>query len=83
MRLTILVTILMVFALAACGDKPTAPESPDPSTYGKTIEPDHNVPEEDRASHKSDVRGGTIEMDHNIPEEHRKSYEEDVYSESE
>ena len=55
MRLTILVTILMAFALTACGDKPTAPESPDPSTYGKTIEPDHNVPEEHRKSYEEDV----------------------------
>ena len=82
MRLTILVTILMVFALASCGDKPTAPESPDPSTYGKTIEPDHNIPEEDYKSHESDIRGGTgIELDHNIPAEDRESYERDVLSE--
>ncbi len=82
MRLKVLVTILMVFALSACGDKPTAPESPDPSTYGKTIKPDHNVPEEDRLSHESDIRGGTgIELDHNIPAEHRESYERDVMSE--
>ena len=82
MRLTILVTILMVFALAACGDKPTVPESPDPSTYGKTIEQDHNVPEEDRKSHESDIRGGTgIELDHNIPAKDRESYERDVMSE--
>lgn len=82
MRLSVLFTILMAFALAACGDKPTAPESPDPSTYGKSIEPDHNVPEEDRESHESDIRGGTgIEMDHNIPEADRESYERDVMSE--
>ena len=81
MRLTILVTILMAFSLAACGDTPTAPESPDPSTYGKTIEPDHNVPEEDRKSHESDVRGGTgIELDHNIPKKDRESYGRDVMS---
>ena len=82
MRLTILVTILMVFALAACDEKPTVPDSPDPSTYGKTIEPDHNVPDEDRKSHESDIRGGTgIELDHNIPKEDRESYERDVLSE--
>ena len=82
MRITVLVTILIAFSLVACGDKPTAPESPDPSTYGKTIEPDHNVPEADRKSHESDIRGGTgIEMDHNIPQADRESYERDVMSE--
>jgi predicted small lipoprotein YifL len=45
MKYTLLVAIIMAFALAACG-KPTAPESPDVGTYGQTIKPDHNVPVE-------------------------------------
>lgn len=38
-------SVFFVFALTACG-KPTAPESPDSGSYGKTIKPDHNVPDE-------------------------------------
>jgi len=45
MKYTVLVAIFMVFAFTACG-KPTAPESPDVSSYGQTIKPDHNVPAE-------------------------------------
>ena len=39
-----LVIILSTFALIACS--PTAPDSPDPGSYGTTIKPDHNVPAE-------------------------------------
>jgi hypothetical protein len=48
MKLIALVTIIMVFALTltACS-KPTV-DSPDTESYGKTIKPDHNVPEGDR-----------------------------------
>jgi len=46
MKLIALVTIIMVFALTGCS-KPSV-DSPDPGSYGKTIKPDHNVPEEDR-----------------------------------
>ena len=48
MKLIALVTIIMVFALTltACS-KPTV-DSPDTESYGKTIKPDHNVPEADR-----------------------------------
>jgi len=35
-----------IILTAACGGKPTAPESPDPSTYGKTIQPSHLIPSE-------------------------------------
>ncbi|MFZ1852870.1 MAG: hypothetical protein WAU15_11760 [Nitrosomonas sp.] len=35
-----------IILIAACGGKPTAPESPDPSSYGKTIQPSHLIPEE-------------------------------------
>ena len=37
----------MTLSLQACG-KPTAPDSPDPETYGQTITPDHHVPEKDQ-----------------------------------
>ena len=47
MKLSLLVLIVTTLALSACG-KPTAPESPDPETYGQTITPDHHVPEEDQ-----------------------------------
>ncbi len=45
MKYTVLVAILLAFALTACG-KPTAPDSPDVDSYGSTIQPDHNVPAE-------------------------------------
>jgi hypothetical protein len=45
MKISALSVVLLTLVLAACG-KPTAPESPDESTYGQTIKPDHNVPEE-------------------------------------
>lgn len=41
----LLIAALFTLTLVACG-KPTAPESPDESSYGQTIKPDHNVPEE-------------------------------------
>ena len=47
MKYSVLIAIIMVFAISACG-KPTVPDSPDVSSYGQTIEPDHNVPEEHR-----------------------------------
>ena len=33
--------ISAVLSLVACGGKPTAPETPDPEAYGKTIQPFH------------------------------------------
>lgn len=41
----IIIAVLFALALVACG-KPTAPESPDADSYGQTIKPDHNVPDE-------------------------------------
>ena len=46
MKLLALVAIIMALTLTACS-KPSV-DSPDPGSYGKTIKPDHNVPEEDR-----------------------------------
>jgi len=34
----------VILTLVACGGKPTAPESPDPAAYGKTIQPFHQIP---------------------------------------
>lgn len=45
MKLTFFAAALVALTLSACG-KPTAPSSPDPSTYGKVITPDHHVPKE-------------------------------------
>jgi len=45
MNFKIILAVLFSLALVACG-KPTAPDSPDPSSYGTTIKPDHNVPDE-------------------------------------
>jgi len=36
----------VIVLITACGGKPTAPESPNPDSYGKTIQPSHNVPAE-------------------------------------
>ena len=33
-----------VLALVACGGKPTAPETPNPESYGKTTQPLHQIP---------------------------------------
>ena len=45
MSFKIILAALFALALVACG-KPTAPESPDVDSYGTTIKPDHNVPDE-------------------------------------
>lgn len=37
--------VAMAWVLVGCG-KPSAPESPDPSTYGQTIQPFHQIPAE-------------------------------------
>ncbi len=37
-----------VLALVACGGRPTAPETPDPDAYGKTIQPFHQIPSDDQ-----------------------------------
>lgn len=45
MKLTVLIAALLSLTLIGCG-KPGEPDSPDVSSYGQTIKPDHNVPEE-------------------------------------
>lgn len=45
MKFSAPIAALLTPALVACG-KPTAPESPNESTYGQTIKPDHNIPDE-------------------------------------
>ena len=51
MRPTILAAALVALTLSGCG-KPTAPDSPDPSSYGKVITPDHHVPKEHQDSNE-------------------------------
>lgn len=41
-KLAFVFIILSAFMLMACS--PSAPDSPDPDSYGQTIKPDHNVP---------------------------------------
>ncbi|MER0171943.1 MAG: hypothetical protein DU489_15360 [Nitrosomonas sp.] len=48
MRITQLLAVSAVLVLVACGGKPTAPESPDPDAYGKTIQPFHQIPSGDQ-----------------------------------
>lgn len=48
MRITYLLAISSILLLVACGGKPTAPESPDPDAYGKTIQPFHQIPSGDQ-----------------------------------
>ncbi|SFE37684.1 hypothetical protein [Nitrosomonas sp. Nm166] len=40
--------ISAVLALVACGGRPTAPETPNPESYGKTIQPFHQIPASDQ-----------------------------------
>ena len=47
MRFAPFAAALVVLTLTACG-RPTAPESPDVSTYGTVIKQDHHIPEKDR-----------------------------------
>ncbi|MBX9896178.1 MULTISPECIES: hypothetical protein [unclassified Nitrosomonas] len=48
MKITYLLAVSAVLVLVACGGKPTAPESPDPDAYGKTIQPFHQIPAGDQ-----------------------------------
>lgn len=48
MKIAHLFAVLAIVALAACGGKPTAPETPDPEAYGKTIQPFHQLPAADQ-----------------------------------
>lgn len=47
MRIAYLFAVFIASALIACG-KPTAPETPDPDAYGKTIQPFHQIPSGDQ-----------------------------------
>jgi len=42
----LLFVMLSTFALMACS--PSAPDSPDPDSYGTVIKPDHHIPEDHR-----------------------------------
>ncbi|QOJ20240.1 MAG: hypothetical protein HRU77_05760 [Gammaproteobacteria bacterium] len=48
MRITHLLAVSAVLVLVACGGKPTAPETPNPDAYGKTIQPFHQIPADDQ-----------------------------------
>lgn len=54
MKLTVLAAALVLFAAAGC--KPSTPEAPDPSAYGKVITPDHEVPKEHQDSQEKNMR---------------------------
>ncbi|SET39087.1 hypothetical protein SAMN05216326_12434 [Nitrosomonas marina] len=41
-QLALVFVLLSSFMLMACS--PSAPDSPNPDSYGQTIKPDHNVP---------------------------------------
>lgn len=42
MKIRLVIVASMILAVAAC--KPSAPNSPDSSTYGKTVQPFHQIP---------------------------------------
>jgi len=44
MGIKLIISVAMVLALVACG-KPSTPEGPDPSAYGKTVQPFHQIPD--------------------------------------
>ena len=44
----LLIVSSVVIIVAACGGRPTAPETPDPDAYGKTIQPFHQIPSGDQ-----------------------------------
>lgn len=48
MRTAYFFVITAVMILVACGGKPTAPETPNPDAYGKTIQPFHQIPAGDQ-----------------------------------
>lgn len=47
MKIRYLIAMLTILMLAGCG-RPTAPETPDPEAYGKTIQPFHQIPAGDQ-----------------------------------
>ncbi|MCP5245492.1 MAG: hypothetical protein H6937_05905 [Burkholderiales bacterium] len=42
------IVLSIALILIACGGRPTAPETPDPDAYGKTIQPFHQIPSGDQ-----------------------------------
>ncbi|MCC6915688.1 hypothetical protein [Nitrosomonas sp.] len=46
MKIRLVIVASMILAIAAC--KPSTPNSPDSSTYGKTVQPFHQIPAEDQ-----------------------------------
>lgn len=48
MRTAYFFVVTAVMILVACGGKPTAPETPNPDAYGKTIQPFHQIPAGDQ-----------------------------------
>ncbi|MBV6448621.1 hypothetical protein [Nitrosomonas sp.] len=48
MRITYFLAVSAILVLVACGGKPTAPETPNPDAYGKTIQPFHQIPSGDQ-----------------------------------
>jgi hypothetical protein len=46
MKIKSIMAVSMLLALIAC--RPSAPDSPDPSTYGQTIQPFHQIPAADQ-----------------------------------
>lgn len=48
MRIAHFLAVAVVLVLVACGGKPTAPETPNPDAYGKTIQPFHQIPSGDQ-----------------------------------
>lgn len=52
MRFPFLAAIVVALTLTACGGKPTANMTPNESSYGQTITPDHHVPEEHQDKQK-------------------------------
>jgi len=47
MKIRDTLVVTAVLALVACGG-PSAPETPDPDAYGKTIQPFHQLPADDQ-----------------------------------
>lgn len=47
MKITHVLAVVALMSLIGCG-RPSAPDSPDPSTYGQTIQPFHQIPSGDQ-----------------------------------
>jgi len=46
MKIKLMIIVPMIMAVVAC--KPSVPNSPDSSSYGKTVQPFHQIPAEDQ-----------------------------------